>query len=147
MVYTIGEVAKILDVSIHTLRYYEDEKLISVERDEKGNRLYSETDIDWLYMIRCFRDIEMPISNLKEYASLFLQDEVNIVQCKEILLKYKEIVKKKHEAIKKSLVLIDRKLNYYEEVDKTDTPKKIKCRDYFADWETYKRKQGDRENE
>lgn len=145
MTYTIGKVAKILNVSIHTLRYYEEEKLIYIKRDKKGNRLYSEVDIDWLYMIRCFRDIGMPISSLKEYSSLFLKDEIDIVQCKSILLDYKEVVKKKHEAVKKSLALIDRKLSYYEELKACNDYKKINCKDYFSDWEKYKK--GDTENE
>ena len=147
MAYTIGQVAKILNVSIHTLRYYEDENLIFVERDKNGNRLYSDANIDWLYMIRCFRDIEMPIIELKKYSSLFLHDEVNVVECKEILLKYQEAVKKKHDAIKKSLSLIERKLTYYEDLIRGKTCDKINCRDYFADWEEYKRKQGDGKNE
>lgn len=147
MSYKIGEAAKILGVSIHTLRYYEEESLISVERDEQGNRIYSDRDIDWIYMIRCFRDIEMSICDLKEYAALFIQKEVNIIQCKEMLLKYREKVEKKHEAIKKSLALIDRKLDYYEDLSQNDFPIKIKCKDYFTDWEKYKRKQGDGKNE
>ncbi|MGH1486595.1 MAG: heavy metal-responsive transcriptional regulator [Cellvibrionaceae bacterium] len=42
----IGEVAQQLDISIDTLRYYEKIQLLdTIERTDKGIRLYSDTDI------------------------------------------------------------------------------------------------------
>ena len=40
VMYTISEVAKLLGVSTHTLRYYEKENILIANRDANGNRLY-----------------------------------------------------------------------------------------------------------
>lgn len=46
MGYTIGEVAKRLEVSTSTLRYYEAEGLLSsVERTSGGRRQFSQQDV------------------------------------------------------------------------------------------------------
>jgi MerR family transcriptional regulator/heat shock protein HspR len=50
--YSIGEVAKILDVSVQTLRLYEERGLILIQKTEGNQRFYTEEDID---RIRCIR--------------------------------------------------------------------------------------------
>ena len=44
LTYSIGEFSKIVGVSEHTLRYYEKEGLIKVNRDENNVRVYSDKD-------------------------------------------------------------------------------------------------------
>lgn len=69
--YTISTVAKILDVSIHTLRLYEREGLIMPQRKESGHRLYSDSDIERL---KCIRDAitekKFSIASIKAMYSL-----------------------------------------------------------------------------
>ena len=49
MKYTIKQVAEQFALSAHTLRYYEKEGLLPlVTRDENGNRLFGEADLEWL---------------------------------------------------------------------------------------------------
>lgn len=53
---TIGEVSKIYDISVETLRYYERVGLIpEVVRRKSGVRDYSKTDCEWVYFIKCMR--------------------------------------------------------------------------------------------
>lgn len=49
--YKIGEVAEILDIEQHTLRYLENSLKLKIKRDERGDRLYSETDLDMFRLI------------------------------------------------------------------------------------------------
>ena len=51
-VYTIGVAAKLLDVSVHLLRVYEQEGLILSERTPTGRRMYSDLEIE---KVRCIR--------------------------------------------------------------------------------------------
>ena len=49
MVYTIGEMAKMLGVPASTLRYYDKEGLLPfVARSSGGIRQFRESDIEWL---------------------------------------------------------------------------------------------------
>ncbi len=50
--YTISTVAKMLGVSVHTLRLYEHEGLVMPFKKESSHRLYSDTDIERLNCIR-----------------------------------------------------------------------------------------------
>ncbi len=51
-VYTIGVAAKLLGVSVHLLRIYEQEGLILSERTPTGRRMYSDLEIE---KVRCIR--------------------------------------------------------------------------------------------
>ena len=52
MVYTVGEMAKLLDIPASTLRYYDKEGLLPfVERSSGGIRLFRESDFEWLQVI------------------------------------------------------------------------------------------------
>lgn len=51
-VYSIGTVARILGVSVFTLRMYEREGLILAEKSESNQRRYSQNDVERLKCIR-----------------------------------------------------------------------------------------------
>lgn len=62
MNYTTHEVAQKLGITKDTLFYYEKEGLLpQIERDEMNRRIYSESDIEWIFLIRCLRDTDMPM--------------------------------------------------------------------------------------
>ncbi len=48
LTYSIGEFSKIVGVSEHTLRFYEREGLIKVNRDDNNIRVYSEENKTWV---------------------------------------------------------------------------------------------------
>lgn len=49
--YKIGEVSEMLGVEQYTLRYLENTLKLKIKRDERGERLYSDHDIDVLRLI------------------------------------------------------------------------------------------------
>lgn len=51
-IYSIGSVARMLDISVQTLRLYESEGLILPAKSEGGQRRYSQADIERLLCIR-----------------------------------------------------------------------------------------------
>ena len=52
MLYTVGEMARFLNVSASTLRYYDKEGLLPfVERSNSGIRMFSDKDYEWLKII------------------------------------------------------------------------------------------------
>ena len=70
-VYTISNAAKLLGISIPTLRMYEKEGLIVPFKKESNQRLYSLTDI---HRIRCIRETinrdKISIAGIKRILSL-----------------------------------------------------------------------------
>ena len=62
MVYTVGEMAKMLEVPASTLRYYDKEGLLPfVERSPGGMRMFQEKDFEWLQVIGCLKKAGMPL--------------------------------------------------------------------------------------
>ena len=54
MAYTVGEMAKRLDVPASTLRYYDKEGLLPfVARSPGGMRIFQDADLEWLKVIGC----------------------------------------------------------------------------------------------
>ena len=78
--YTISTAARILGVSVHTLRMYEHEGLVMPFKKESSHRLYSETDIDRLKCIRrAIKEQKFSIPAIKTIYSLI--PCWNIVHC------------------------------------------------------------------
>lgn len=66
--YTISEVAKELNLTVYTLRYYDKEGLMPfVERTPSGNRLFKESDLSALKVIECLKATGMPIKEIKNF--------------------------------------------------------------------------------
>ena len=69
MVYTVGEMAKLLGVTASTLRYYEQIGIIDpIARDpSSGHRAYTDEDIQSLVTISCLSATGMPLEAMREY--------------------------------------------------------------------------------
>lgn len=55
-IYKIGEVSEMLSIEQHTLRYLENSLKIKIKRDERGDRLYTDSDIDTLRLVLKLRE-------------------------------------------------------------------------------------------
>ena len=79
MVYTVGEMAKLLGVTASTLRYYDKEGLLPfVERSSGGIRMFQESDIEWLQVIGCMKKAGMSIKDIRQYIEMALQGDDTI---------------------------------------------------------------------
>ena len=74
MMYTVGEMAKLLEVPASTLRYYDKEGLLPfVERSPGGMRMFQEKDYEWLQVIECLKKTGMPLKNIRTYIDMAMQ--------------------------------------------------------------------------
>ena len=117
MKYLIKDASKKLNISIYTLRYYDKEGLTPfVKKDENGVRKYTDEDLEWIRMLINLRDIDMPISNIKEYIELYLKGDETIEQRRDLMCRYREYIKKKVEDTISSLEMATEKLRNYDSV-------------------------------
>lgn len=70
MHYSIGKFSKLTRLSVHTLRYYENEGLLRPQRDDSNRRYYNESDYQWLLFILRLKAVGMPIKEIKHYSDL-----------------------------------------------------------------------------
>ena len=111
----IKDASKKLNISVYTLRYYDKEGLTPfVKKDENGVRRYTEEDLEWIRLLMNLRDIDMPISNIKEYIQLYLQGDKTIDERRDLMCRYTEYIKKKIENTINNLEMAIRKLKQYD---------------------------------
>lgn len=87
--YTIGEVARELDLSASLIRFWETEfKEIKPRKNRKGNRVYTPQDIETLQQIKYLLKIrKFTIKGAKERLQLKRKAVEQEVQIRETLLK------------------------------------------------------------
>ena len=72
--FKIGEISKLYNIGVDSLRYYEEIGLISPDRTDSGYRLYSTHDIWRLNVIRELRELGFTMERIKDYLSSHTTD-------------------------------------------------------------------------
>lgn len=67
---TVSQAAEGLGVSTHTLRFYEDEGLVTPNRTVGGQRRYYAEDVETLRVLLELRNAGVPLAQLRSYAQL-----------------------------------------------------------------------------
>jgi len=119
---SIGEASKILACPAHTIRFYEKEGLLPfIQRDPNGKRYFTQTDLDWIKLITCFRATGMKLVDLKKIVELSLQGEETIPERKKILKEHQKELHRKQKELNKAFEAIGYKLNIYEHIERERT--------------------------
>ncbi|MBD8837371.1 MULTISPECIES: MerR family transcriptional regulator [unclassified Paenibacillus] len=115
MTYSIGEVAKKLDLTVYTLRYYDKEGLMPfVERTTSGTRLFKDSDIDFLKIIQCLKLTGMPIKDIKDFIEWCSKGDSSLKQRYDMFTERKAIVEAQMEELRRTMEVIEHKRSYYE---------------------------------
>lgn len=115
MKYTIGEMAKKLNVAPSTLRYYDKEGLLPfVERSEGGIRMFKDADFRWLSTIECLKKTGMPIKEIKCFIDWCLEGDATIDKRLALIDRQREVVFQQLQQIQDTLEMLDYKHWYYE---------------------------------
>ena len=115
MVYTVGEMAKLLGVAASTLRYYDKEGLLPfVERSSGGIRMFRESDIEWLQVIGCMKKAGMSIKAIRQYIEMALQGDDTIDLRLAMFRRQQEVLKQQMEELLHTMEMVDYKCWYYE---------------------------------
>lgn len=124
---TIKEVTKMTGVSAPTLRYYESEGLLPyVKRNEKGNRVYDQEDIQWIYFITALRATGMPISQIQKYVNLYKEGDDTISERKMMMVHHKKEIEKRIQELYHNLDKINYKLALYDIIEAQKNSSEIK---------------------
>ncbi|HHQ2899386.1 MerR family transcriptional regulator [Bacillus cereus] len=126
MTFTIKEISTITNVSASTLRYYENEGLLPViKRDNNGNRLYTEDNIEWINLLLALRLTGMPIKEIKKYIELYYQGSSTLNDRKKMMLQHKKRVENEITQTYKHLEKINYKLAVYDTLEAQLNKKKV----------------------
>lgn len=119
--YSIGEISKMFQLPISTLRYYDKEGLFPHLKRVNGVRQFSESEIETLRVIDCLKKSGLEIKDIKEYMALCSLGNTTLKQRKEIFEKQKEEVLQEMEKLQKVLSMLNYKCWYYNQaIEKND---------------------------
>ena len=119
--YSIGEISKMFQLPISTLRYYDKEGLFPHLKRVNGVRQFSESEIETLRVIDCLKRSGLEIKDIKEYMALCSLGNTTLKQRKAIFEKQKEEVLQEMEKLQKVLSMLNYKCWYYDQaIEKND---------------------------
>lgn len=113
MEYSIGEFSRLTNLGIHTLRYYEHEKLIEPKRNSANRRRYSDEDLAWIAFIRRLKDTGMPIKKIQQYAKLRAKGSRTLAKRMKMLSAYRETLSGQIQTLQEHLARLDEKISFY----------------------------------
>ena len=125
MSYSISEIAKMLNVSTYTIRYYDKEGLFPLVKRVNGIRVFEDKDFPWLRMLNCLKNLNMPIKKIKEYVDLALKGDETLKERYQLILEQEENIKKQIKDLNYYKKQIDFKKAYYEKAIEAGTEKAV----------------------
>ena len=146
MFYTIGEMARKLNVAPSTLRYYDKEGLLPfVERSSGGIRMFKDEDMEWLRLLGCLKKAGMPLREIKAFMDWSRQGDATISHRLELLEKQRQSVLEQQKQLEDTLLMLDYKRWYYQTAQEAGTcavhdsltPEQVpeRFRALMAEWE------------
>jgi DNA-binding transcriptional MerR regulator len=114
--FSVGEAATKVGLTAHTLRWYEQEGLVSpVDRDRAGRRRYRQRDLDSLRLLIKLRGTGMPVRQMREYAQLVRAGDATTGERLRMFLAHRERVLARIAELQRDLAAIDHKIEVYRE--------------------------------
>lgn len=126
--YSIGQVAKMFNISIYTLRYYDKEGIIpNLEKTASGIRKFTDKDLETIQVIKCLKTAGMSMQEIKDYMDLAIKGDVSLEQRLEIFEEARANVLQQIKKLQDTLKMIDFKRNYYKTAIKEGTEERVKA--------------------
>ena len=123
--YTIGEVSKMFNLPISTLRYYDSQGLFP-NLQRKGNiRYFSDEELEQLRVIECLKKSGLEIKDIKLFFKWVKQGSKSYLKRKQLFEKRKEAVEQEIKDLEKTLEMLKFKCWYYDEAIKDGNEDKI----------------------
>jgi DNA-binding transcriptional MerR regulator len=117
---TVGEAAAHVGLSVHTLRWYEQEGLVSpVDRDAAGRRRYRTGDLDWLRLLICLRSTGMPVREMRRYAELVRVGPSTVDERLRLFEEHRDRVLARIAELHRDLDAINFKIEIYRQMETT----------------------------
>ena len=117
MGYTIGQVAKKMGLTAHTLRYYEKEGLLPfIKKNGSGLRVFSDNDIGWLELIECLKGTGRSLKGIKQYIDWYIEGDSTLEKRLEMFKQQKINLEEQMLQLQKHMEKINYKIAYYSEI-------------------------------
>lgn len=119
--YTIKEVAKKMDISEHTLRFWAKSGFFPfIKRNKNNIRLFSDNDLDWVRIVKCLRAVGTENKAIKRYIDLCIKGDSTIPERYEIIQATKLKAEQQMLELQQQMDLLNYKEKYYQNLIKNN---------------------------
>ncbi len=110
------EFSGMVELSSHTLRYYEKIGLLkNVQRNSSGHRVYTQKDLDWVSFIKRLKETGMPLDNILQYAALREKGAKTTSERQQLLESHQQCLKAHIEHQQQHVLALEEKINLYKD--------------------------------
>ena len=113
--YTIGQISKMFNLPISTLRYYDKEGLFPNMERSSGIRKFSESEIEALRVIECLKKTGMEIKEIKQFMDWCSEGPSTYEKRRDLFEARKNTLEKQMSDLQKNMAMIQFKCWYYEQ--------------------------------
>jgi DNA-binding transcriptional MerR regulator len=114
---SVSEAAAKVGLSTYTLRWYEQEGLVSpVGRDSAGRRRYTEADLRRLELLTKLRRTGMPVQDMRQYAELVRQGDHTRAERLRLFRAHRERVLTRIAELQADLEVLNYKIDIYRKM-------------------------------
>ena len=111
--YKIAEIAKLTDLSIPTLRYYETLGLLHPDRNSTNYRIFTDDDLRWIAFIKRAKATGMTLSKIVDYSKLREKGDNTVLERINILEEQEMILQIELEKIQAHIDFLQNKKKFY----------------------------------
>ena len=140
--YKIGEISKVCNISIKTLRYYEDFGLIKPKEVDiyTGYRYYDDENVQTVYKIQLLKDLGFSLAEIKDFDeksfnNKFKDIEKEISELKKKLDMISYLNKQKGEKIMKPFINDEKAIGKWKYLCSTESVEKFNLGETYLDKE------------
>ena len=111
--HTMKEVAKMMNLPAHTLRYYEECGILTeIQRNSIGQRIYTPYNLEQINLIKCLRACGLSIKEVRMFFES-LRTNMPSEDRIQILKKHHEYLDVKQREISEAIKLLEIKIDYF----------------------------------
>lgn len=123
--YTIGQVSKMFELPVSTLRYYDKQGLFPGMERISGIRKFSEKELEALRVIECLKRSGLEIKDIKQFMDWCVEGPATYPQRKALFEKQRAIVEAEIEHMNQVLDMIRFKCWYYEQATRDGSEDRV----------------------
>lgn len=117
MDYTIKDMCKKLDLTVHTVRHYCDMGLVpNLRHDKNGNRIFNEESVNWLQAAKFLRASGLSIPEIRHYFTLCQSGVSSIQERQDILIHLRTKLQKDLDNIQTQIFCLSDKIDRCQDV-------------------------------
>lgn len=112
--YSIGQVSKLFNLPISTLRYYEKEGLLPNVKRKSGIRLFDDQNLEAIRVIECLKKSGLEICDIRAFMEMVAKGSKTYTERKALFEKRRECVTEEIQKLQRTLAMIEFKCWYYD---------------------------------